>query len=205
MLGGRLSTEGVKELRARGIFPWSALAARACTAAGVMGALLALATTLSSLVSMDLADVNQITIGTVTDRSQPLGQILRSASVIAVSTSIAALVCGVFAVLIQTRGKAIHNRGARWPSRLGLFTRVVGLPISLAIGILGGYLILPELIVAVRSGDSIQVSQLLMRLAGQIVKLIVVGMLVLAVLLVFVSRLRFPFEARWASRRTPRQ
>lgn len=181
-----IGRDRLRELRRLGVFAWSPLATRAVTAAGVLGVLLGTGSAWKGLAT------NRFDAGS--DLRSQLAALGEDALRLALLTSVAAFTCGMIASLIQTRGA--FGRGAQRAAigrlkTLSASGMVVSATLSALVGGVLLYRFSPQLLDGIRVEGGPMIWAYLAAIFGESAKLVVVGSLVLAVVLVFGSRLAF--------------
>ncbi len=194
-----VSKESLDDLKHEGVFPWSPLATRSAIAAAVLGGLLL------SYKSVSIS-------GLVVDSGEPIALLRRLQGPLlqVVSVSIA---CGVVAGILIS---LVQTRGARGRAALRAVKRRRSLPqpllMVISLATVGGLSyaialqVLPDLASFGTSGyDTSTFTGEALRIFSRICKLLVVASLVLAILLVFVTRLVFVLRVRSGSLVAPQR
>jgi hypothetical protein len=185
MSTGLPSKDRLRELKAEGVFSWSSLATRSAVAAAALGALL-LCVEWLGVLARDLSGDDAIGV------FQGLG---RGVLHVVLVTAVVSICVGLMFSLTQTRG-AFGGAALRTARRKGLFTNPLKPLFSLLLtaafaGVLA-YTVVPELMSLVRSAyEPASLPGRLGAVFGQICKLLVVASFVLAILLLFVTRVAF--------------
>lgn len=204
MLGRFPSKEKLRELRARGVYPWSYLALRLALVAGVLGVLIAAAQVRSAIVSVDLPRVLS---------GEPLegvvAESVRGFIILVVATAIAAVLIGMSCALVQTKGaygiEMLRSASTSRSSRRRPISALVALGVVVTVACMSVYLLAPEAVAILRLEGADAVVLGIERFLSKIAKVVVVVTMVLAVLLVFVGKGRFLLEATLRTRGARRE
>jgi hypothetical protein len=185
MSAGAPNKDRLKELKVEGVFSWSSLATRSAVAAGALGALLLCLAWLGVLIG-DLPGEDALGV------FQGLGRVVLQVGLV---TAAVTVFVGLMFSLIQTRG-AFGAAALRTTRKMGRFTNPLKTLLSiLLIGVIAGmvaYISVPELMTLARAAyEPASLNAKLGAVLGRICKLLVVACVVLAILLLFVTRVAF--------------
>lgn len=190
----------MRQLKAAGIFPWSSLATRSGIVAGSLGVVCAGPKLINLLATYDPT--------TESGLSAPLDALREFAwpgLVFIVSTVGAALSIGFLISLLQTGGVFTWAalRAVRTRERVrNPFVSFVGFVIALNVACCLAYAAGPKIFLALGMAGEQPAAAYLGELLYTLIKLVVVASIVLAVVLVFVSRLTFLLGLKKRARRT---
>jgi hypothetical protein len=137
---------------------------------------------------------------------QALQVFLWPAIVFVLSTALMAILIGVIVALIQSRGAtgwAVLNRTSRRECRKNPATSLLGLILAFNVACCVAYVVVPKLLQALAPPGKQPTAVYLGELLHNTAKLVVVASLVLAVVLLFVSRLTFLVGLKSRARRLP--
>jgi hypothetical protein len=191
----------MRQLRAAGVFPWSPLALRS----GILAAALGVVCTGPALIDALLV-YNQVSDASEMKPGEALQLFLRPAVVFVASTSLAALLVSFFVAVIQTAGAfswAVLSRTNRRERRKNPAVSLLGIILAFNVACCLAYVCLPKLLKALAPSGTQSAAGYLGELLSDITKLVVVAGVVLAVVLLFVSRLTFFVGLKTRARRVP--
>jgi hypothetical protein len=193
------SKERLRHLRAQGFFPWSRIATRSAIAAAVCGVFCLSTTWLQGLLAFCLQSKDQDM-----DPLRALFGLKGSSMLLFVTTAIGALCAGIGISLFQTGGVVSHAavRAVRRRERSrNPMVVVVALVLTLNLAVCLEYVVAPRLLKVLGGGQELQTApRYLGNVLDDTVKLVVVACVVLAVVLLFVSRLAFLLGLRRQAR-----
>lgn len=189
------SREHLRQLRAQGIFSWSSVATRSVVVAAVCGVCCFSTTWLQDLYAF-CSQSKERNI----DLLEALSMLKRSSVLVFVSTAVFALLAGVGISLIQTRGavsRALVRVVRKRERSRNPLVAVVALFVGLNLAVCLEYVVAPRLLKVIGGGQDLHaVPAYIGNVLHDTAKLVVVGCVVLAVVLLFVSRLAFLVSLR---------
>jgi len=130
--------------------------------------------------------------------SEP-GRLLTPFFLIVAILSGVALIVGVLTTMLQTRaatGLVMIHSTRRSTKKGVVFSLPVQIILATVVGLFAAYLLLPQALHAIRLGEGVVIESHFGVLAAKVCKLVVVVAVVLAILVMFVSRAAFLFRHR---------
>jgi flagellar biosynthesis protein FlhB len=194
------SKEHLRELKRSGHFAWSDLAIRLVLVAAVTGVLLVCG---NGLAEMLIAYGEQVGVGQEFSAGEVIKLGRGALAKVVVVTSVGVVVVGVLAALLQTRGAfglSVFRRSHKTRRRGNLFSFLCAFILLATVSVVVFKGLVPQLLGAVKITDLAQYQLFYGSLLSRIGKQVVVVAVVLAILLVFVSRVRFLLAMRGTRR-----
>jgi flagellar biosynthesis protein FlhB len=198
------SRQYLRQLKRYGVYAWSELALRSMIVVGVAVAILAGASRVAELSrAYDGLVAGGGNRAAYIDVLAPGGQALNGLGGLVGLLSCLVLVFAVLGCLIQTRGAigfAVLRSSRTRARRFHILRFILGFVVVVCLSYASFRWLGRDLLGAVRITEGGQLSAFYLALLTRLCKLVVVAASVLAILLVFVSRIRFLFQLRGSKR-----